>query len=271
MEVNSISKGYRDYNEDMVIVIKDHLFVVVDSATALCPPAHLPSDGVFLLKELKKELLDLYNSHKLTGKNFVKQMNNISKRIYSRYIKGHKDLKEKYQFPDASMAIVYIDVCDVHFYSVGDCSSFIRFKNGKTRYISDRSVPLLNQQVVEHYHALGINQFDEMYELLRYNRSLLNKGGRRSMYSLYKKPNIKFKHELYDIRELEEVYLCSDGYYEAFDTFKLYKSRRDLFNSSHDLQSVYKNIVKASELDKNMEKYPRLKQIDDISAIRVVF
>ena len=271
MEVNSICKGYREYNEDMVIVIKDHLFVVVDAATALCPPAHLPSDGVFLINELKKELLDLYNSHKLNGKNFAKQMNAISKRIYARYIKGHKDLQERYQFPDASIAIVYIDICDVHFYSVGDASTFIRFKNGKTRYISDKSVPLLNQKVVEHYHALGINQFDEMYEILRFNRSLLNKEGRRSMYSLYKKPRIKFKHELYDIRDLSEVYLCSDGYYEAFDTFKLYKTRRDLFSSTHDLQHVYKSIVESSKSDKNMEKYPRLKVIDDISAIRIIF
>ena len=271
MEVNTLTKGYRSYNEDMVIVVKDHLFAVVDAATALCEPKHLPSDGVFLNKYLKEEILSLYHSKKLTGKNFVRRMNEISKRIYKLYIKGYKGDLERYHFPNASIAFVLIEGIDVHLFSIGDTSAFIIKKDGKARYISDKSIPLMDKKVVEYYHSIGIHRFEDMYEKLRYNRSLLNKGGKKATFSIYKKPNIKFKYELFDIRELDRIYLCSDGYYQAFDTFRLFKSRRALFSNNVDLQDVYKGIVEAANKDKEMELYPRLKIIDDISAVKITF
>ncbi len=272
MEINSICKPYRTYNEDAVVVVKDHLFVVIDAATALGEQLHEPTDGVYLAKALKREILELYNSGKLTPKNFEKKMNLLSQKLYKDFLKGVKNKElERYQFPNASIAVCYIDICDVHIFSIGDTSTFVRRKDDKVRYISDRSIPLMDQEVVEHYHKHGVYQFEDMYEKLRYNRSLLNKGGRRATFSLYKKANLKFKHEVFDIRDLSEVYLCTDGYYEAFDTFKIYKSRRELFSLSHDLQTVCKNIIDVAHEDKAMKKYPRLKLIDDISVIRVVF
>ena len=113
--------------------------------------------------------------------------------------------------------------------------------------------------------------FAEAKEELKQSKSLLNKGGKKSSFSLYKKPRLKFKHEVFDIRELKELYLCSDGYYRAFNIFHLYKNRRQLFSSSHDLQDVYNGIIKANKSDPKREKYPRLLPLDDISAVRVVF
>ena len=265
MEVNSICKGYRDYCEDMVFVIKDHLFAVLDGATGITKQLYEPSDAVFLCKELKQEILSLYRLGKLTPKNFVKQMNMVSKRLYRKFTKGHKDLKQ-YEIPFASFVIAYIDVCDVHVFSIGDSSAFIHYKNGKVRYISDKSIPLMDKKAFEKYGSL-----EKAIPQLQQNRLLQNKGGKKSCYSLYKKPNLKFKHEVFDIREIDELYLCSDGYYQAFDTFKLYKSRRELFSSKHDLQTVCRGIEKCVEEDPNRVKYPRLKVTDDISAVRVMF
>lgn len=265
MEVNSISKGYRNYNEDMVFVIKDHLFVVIDGATGISEPINKPSDALFLNNELKQEILSLYNSGKLLPKNFVKKMNDLSKKIYRKFVKGHKNL-EKYQFPFASLAVSYIDGCDVHIFSIGDVSSFVHYKNNKVRYISDRSIPLMDKLAFEQFNSL-----EKAIPQLRENRSILNKNGKKSCFSLYQKPNLKFKHEVFDIREIDELYLCSDGYYQAFDTFDIFKTRRDLFSSKHDLQDVCKAIEKAVKEDPNRKKYPRLKVTDDISAIRVIF
>ena len=267
MEVNSLSKGYRHFNEDAVLVIKDHLFVVIDAATGLGEKFHEPSDGVFLAKELKEELLKLYQSGKFLAKTFDKEINLISKRIYCRFIKGHrKELTERYQYPNASVAICFIDVCDVHIFSIGDVSSFIRFKNNKVRYVSDRSMPILDRRMAEQ----GIN-INNGLEQLRENRNRVNRRGRKPSFGIYKNPKLKFKHELFDIRDLSEVYLCSDGYYEAFDIFKIYKTRRELFNLKVDLQDVYKNVVKYANSDPELKKYPRIKPVDDISAIRVLF
>ena len=267
MEVNSLSKGYRHFNEDEVLVIKDHLFVVIDAATGLGAQYNEPSDGVFLAKELKEEINNLYHSGKLNAKTFAKEMNLISKRIYRRFIKGHKkELTERYQYPNASIAICYIDICDVHIFSIGDTSSFIRFKNNKVRYISDRSIPILDRKTAEQ----GYN-INNGIEVLKENRNRVNRRGRKPSFGLYKNPKLKFKHELFDIRDLSEVYLCSDGYYEAFEIFKIYKTRRELFSLKVDLQDVYKNIVKIANSDPELKKYPRLKPVDDISAIRVVF
>ena len=271
MEVNSISKGYREYNEDMVIVIKDHLFVVVDAATALCPPHHLPTDGVYLNNKLKEEILSLYNNKKLKPSNFEKEMNRVSKRLYKDFIKGHKDIKERYQFPCAAMAFCFIDVCDVHIFTIGDCVAFIRQKDGRCKYISDKTIPLMDKKAVDYYQSIDIYEFEEMYEVLRKNRDLLNKNGKRAMFSLYPKPNLKFKHQVFDIRELSEVYLCSDGYYDAFEDLKFFKSRRALFNIKNDLQDVYHMILSESQKEDTLKRYPRLKRIDDISAVRVTF
>lgn len=267
MEVNSLTKGYRHFNEDAVAVVKDHLFVVIDAATGLDQNYFEPSDGVFLAKELKEQILGLYHSGKLLPKTFEKEMNLVSKRIYRKYIKGHKkELSERYQFPNASIAICYIDICDVHIFSIGDTSSFVRFKNNKVRYISDRSIPLIDKKLASE----GIN-INNGLDILKENRNRLNRRGRKATFGIYKNPHLKFKHELFDIRDLSEVYLCSDGYYEAFDTFKIYKTRRELFNLKVDLQDVYNNIVKVANTDKELKKYPRIKMVDDISAIRVVF
>ena len=267
MEVNSICKGYRQFNEDAVLVIKDHLFVVIDAATGLGEKIFEPSDGVFLTQELKKEILNLYNSGKFNAKSFTKEMNLISKRIYRKFIKGHrKELTERYQFPNASVTICYIDICDVHIFSIGDTSTFIRFKNNKVRYISDRSIPILDRKTA----LKGINISNGL-DVLRENRNRINRRGRMPSFGIYKNPKLKFKHELFDIRDLSEVYLSSDGYYSAFDIFKIYKTRRELFNTKVDLQDVYKNIIKAANSDPDLKKYPRIKPVDDISAIRVVF
>ena len=265
MEVNSLCKGYRSFSEDLVFVVKDHLFAIVDAMSGLCEPINEPSDGVFLAKELKGEILNLYHSGKLTPKNFIKQMNMVSKRIYSKFVKGHKGLERK-QFPDASLALVFIDVCDVHVFTIGSVSAFILLKNNKARFISDRSIPLLDKKANEEFGS-----FEKALPRLIEYCDLLNKGGRRSIFSLYKKPNLKFKHEVFDIREINEVYLCSNGYYQAFETFKLYKNRRELFSHQPDLQDVCKTIEKASQSDPERIKYPRLKEIDDISAVRVTF
>ena len=265
MEVNSLCKGYRNYCEDLVFVVKDHLFVVIDAATGITEPINKPSDGVWLAKQLKEEIQSLYHLGKLKPKNFVKQMNMISKKLYRSFAKGHKGL-ERYQFPFASICLAYIDVCDVHVFSIGDVSTFIRYKNNKARYISDRSIPLMDKKAFEDYGSL-----EKAIPQLKENRSKMNKGGKRSCYSLYKKPNLKFKHEVFDIREINELYLCSDGYYQAFDTFKLYKTRRALFCTKHDLQDVCKEIEKAVKSDPERIKYPRLKETDDISAVRVIF
>ena len=61
MEVNSLSKGYRHFNEDEVLVIKDHLFMVVDAATGLGEQYNKPSDGVFLAKEIKQQVFSKEN------------------------------------------------------------------------------------------------------------------------------------------------------------------------------------------------------------------
>ena len=265
MEVNSLCKGYRKYCEDVVFVIKDHLFAVIDAATGITEQINQPSDGVYLAKNLKEEILSLYKAGKLKPNNFVRQMNMISKRLYAKFTKGHKNL-ERYQFPYASIALAYIDVCDVHVFSIGDVDTFIRYKNGKVRYISDRSIPLMDKKAYEKYGSL-----ENAIPQLKENRSILNKNGKKSSYSLYKKPHLKFKHEVFDIREISELYLCSDGYYQAFDTFKLYKSRRELFSNRNDLQDVCKQIEKAAQNDPQRIKYPRLKVTDDISAVRVIF
>ena len=271
MEINTISKGYRSFNEDMVIVIKDHLFGVVDGATSLCEDHHKPSDASFLVKEIKEEVLHLYQQKKLNPKNFQKRMNGVAYRIYRKFVRGFKDIKEPYQIPNATMVFCVIDVCDVHIFSLGDVSSFVRFKNGKVKYISDKSVPLRDQAIAEKYQdGLGLNNPEKVAEI-RQMRNDVYHDRKSHAFTLKIKNNLKFKHYVFDIRELIDVYLCSDGYYSAFDTYKIFKSRRALFNQKVDLQDVYKSVVKMSESDSKMEKYPRIKPIDDISCIRVTF
>lgn len=266
MEVNSISKGYRRFNEDLVTVVKDHLFMVIDSATGLTEPFNSPSDGVYLASNVKEYILNLYKSGKLEARTFEKKMNVLSRRLFKRFIKGMNQIPERYQFPSASISLCFINVCDVHIFSIGDTSTYVRDKSGKGKYISDKSIPLMDKDVVN--SGLNINNG---LDVLRKNRTRLNRNGRKPSFSLYKNPHLKFKHYKFDIRKLDEVYLCSDGYYQAFNVFHLYKTRKALFSHEIDLQDVYKSVMTQSMIDKDMKKYPRVKQIDDISAIRVTF
>ena len=148
-------------------------------------------------------------------------MNQISKRIYKEL-----DPTEANKV-SSSIAACFVDGIDVHIFSIGHNSSFIRYKNNKARYISDKS--------------------DKHY------------------FSLSKKPKLVFKHEIFDIREISEAYLVSDGYYSAFDKYRLFSSRRDLFSLKNDLQLVYKIAMNFDK--KEDDGHPH----NDISAIRVTF
>lgn len=186
MEVNSLSISYQKNNQ--VAVIKDHLFLLVNEI------AYGSEEITYFIKS---EIVNLYKGNKIKEKSFAKRMNIISHKLMRFLKKNH--IKE---IPLYSINLCYIDVCDVHVFSIGDNASYIHKKDERDSFLFDKS-----------------------------------RGDSKYFYPQLKE-KIKVKHLKFDINQLYNVFLVNNEYYSAFYEHRLFKNRRRLFHPYLDLQEV---------------------------------
>ena len=106
-------------------------------------------------------------------------------------------------------------------------------------------------------------------DILRYNRSLMNEENGYASYTLSSNPNFKYTIKKYNLADIEEIYLYSDGIGQAFDELKITSSPEELFNKYSNIDDIVSDIVTVANTDKDLVKFPRFKKIDDISIIKL--
>ena len=260
------SKSY--YGEDRLVLKGNHLFGVIDGATPLYKngsPKQIGSNNKtwasWLVSTLKRNL-------EKGSDSIYEVFENTSKMLYDKFTSVNP--KDKAYFPSCNFAFAEFDEEKemVTITQIGDCEAFVKFKNNKFERIMQPELYALDAYAISEMVKRG-GKKDSIMDILRYNRGLMNEENGYASYTLSSNPNFKYTIKTYNLADIEEIYLYSDGIGQAFDELKITSSPEELFNKYSNINDIVSDIVTVANTDKDLKKYPRFKKIDDISIIKL--
>ena len=270
MKISHAIRKSRYYNEDRII-FGESFAMVCDGATALHKSCVRPSDGSWLVSYIKKNL-------DKAATDVRGQLKKIAASAYGEFAKLTGGLGDELCLPSAGLAWAELHGQRVAIYTIGDCEAAIIKRDGsKIRHVIP-SLPRLDNIALEHIKIKAAEQGVSVRQATRLcndvlikHRRLMNKSGGYPVFTVDKNPSCEFLANEYDVAELSEVYLYTDGITQAFDELCIYPSWQDMFSRSIDLQEEIQKIVTRAYQDKECNAYPRFKTIDDIAAIKIEF
>lgn len=267
MKEKHILKQAKEYYGEDRIIIKDNFYMVIDGATPLYDyensnPKMLgykyKTWASWLVSELKKDINK--------NDNIKDTLINTSKRLFNEFISINPN--EKKYFPSCNFSIVEIIDNKINVTTIGDCEIFIKFKNNSTKRIYQEELLKLDQMALDEMISINGNRFD-IIETLRKNRALMNEDNGYNTYTISNKPYFKYTEESYNLSDIKEIYLYTDGISQAFDEFNITNNPEELFNK-YDIDEIVNEISLKAKSDRKMKKYPRFKYIDDIAIIKLI-
>ena len=266
MKIKKYTRKSHYFNEDRYIINKDFI-MVIDGATSLEKSNLKPTSGAYLAGYIKTTL------PKIKG-NIIERLNIVSKNIY-RTLETNNNINEKI-LPSCGMAWVEFYGDKIIIHTIGDCEAFVVKKDNATARIviddllklDDISLDELKKTSKE--KNISIRDARPLInETLIKHRLLMNKEGGYSVFTPSNNPNFKYSTHEYNVSEVKDIYLYSDGFADAFTTFKLFKSAEHLFSKNRNIKKIINKIAKKASEDKNYNKYPRFKIIDDITIVKI--
>ena len=265
MKINAFTRKSHRWNEDRFIV-GDNFWIVIDGATPL-----IKTKGVNLARLMVSYIKK--NINKYDGR-IKERLIKLSKDMYNEFILDNYD---QAYLPSASIA--YVELIDgfYHVGILGDCEVTFRLKNNQVLRCFTTELARLDEislkELVKASHDNNISVLKArkyIEDTLIKHRRLINQENGYQAYTI--SSNLPFKEYTYQIAEnqVDEIYLYSDGFSMAFQHLKIYSDHQEMFNHTLDIQLEVKKIVNKAFFDKNCNKYPRFKKIDDITVIQII-
>ena len=275
MKVEKIIRKSHFYNEDR-FVLGDNFYMVIDGATAL--------QKTNLFKPTEASWFVSFVKQKLKGKKrgVYQKLSEISRQAFYKFndilSKNSFSLDDLLYCPSAGISFAEINNDKVDIYTIGDCEAVIKLKSGKIIRLIQPQLPELDkialEKIIELKNEKRFKMKDairECSDILLENRKLMNTPDGYSVYAPSLTGEFNFLKETFNLSEIEEIYLYTDGIAQAFDELKIYSNCEEMFSKSLDIKKEVDKIVKRANLDKECEKYPRFKVIDDITIIKMTF
>lgn len=268
MKIEKKTRKSHYYNEDRFIINKDFI-MVIDGATSLEKGSLKPTGGCYLSNKIKKEL------PRLKG-NIVSRLDKISKDMYKE-LSSTSSISVR-SLPSAGLAWVEFNNDEIITHTVGDCEITIITKDNEIIRIVIDDIIKLDDKAIDEMIKISKDKNISIKEArnlvndtLIKHRMLMNTEDGYSIYCPSDKPDFKYSTNKFKVNEIKEIYLYSDGFSDAFTTLNIYKSHKDMFSKSLDINKVTNKIVQVSFNDPLYNKYPRFKLIDDITVVKIVF
>ena len=256
MKISKITKPYRNYNEDGIIIFKNY-YIVLDGATTLYDDqsnqtSSLASELVNYTKERLPKLLEQYD--------LVEAIDILSKESYVHF---NFNTTEPARLPSMGIAAAKIEKKYTTFYLLGDLRIMYQNKNKNIYSFFDSRLDKLDQKSIE---LIGKGKKrSEILKILIRHRNMLGEMYQAFIPSL--KPQFEFQIRTVLTKNQNEILVFSDGYYSLRTPFNIVKNKSEFLN--YDIYLAAEAIKKAAYCDENLTKYKRLKVIDDISAIKI--
>ena len=273
MKIEKATRKSHFYNEDRYIVGENYC-MVLDGATSLVSSGIKPTEGSWFVSRIKDNLPQKCD-------NVLEKLKFISKKTYAEFIElskiNHGDESVLY-YPSAGLSCAAVNGEKVQIFTTGDCEAVVKLKDGK---IIRHVFPMLADldkgaldMMIEYKKAHGVSMLEArkaLNSVLIENRKLMNKMGGYPVFTVSNNPDFEYIKAEYNIDEIKEIYLYSDGIAQAFDELQIYSSCEEMFSGEVDIFQEIKKIKERAFSDKTCEKYPRFKVIDDIVIVKITF
>lgn len=261
-----------DCNEDAFLAEPTFL-AVLDGATGLNKVHLTPasSDAQWFSQRLV-ELLR--NALPDTGRSIPAILTQIVKTVrYELDSMGYRELDRAY--PSVSIAVARLNGDTLEGYSLGDCPILIG-KQDSLDLIHDDAVPQ-RDAVVLRWMAETCRQKDiSMAEartlaepMLLKNRLEMNQ---ESSYWILEPTGVGIPHGTafrYKADEVQEIALCSDGFFAYCDSLKLSPSLPAFMDNlrNQPLDRLFVQLRAAEQKDQQLVQFPRFKVSDDATVV----
>lgn len=266
MKIEKYTRKSHYFNEDRYVIDKDFI-MVMDGATSLEKSDLKPTSGAYLVNYTKKEL------PKLSG-TVIERLSIISKNIYN-ILSQNNTINERI-LPSCGMSWVEFFGRKVIIHTIGDCEAFIVKKDNTSERIVINDLLVLDSISINEIISkskekkITIKEARPLInETLIKHRLLMNKENGYSVFSPSINPDFKYSSHEYNIDDIKYIYLYSDGFADAFTTFNIYKSAEQMFSKKRNIKKIINKIALRANNDKDFNKYPRFKLIDDITIVRI--
>ena len=263
-KVNCFTKSLNLYNEDAYL-IRGNFILCMDGATGLNNQRYNPSDACFLIQKFIENFDE--------NADFISEINRLSEDLYKKYFVS--DSKDRSLFPSMGIGCVRLSEDKLDVYILGDIEVFIRFKDGQTKLFKDETLSKLDGRVISKMKDISLKESINVIDTKKYvlddlisNRNLMNLEKGYRVFSVYENPKLSPLHYSLNSNDILDIYLASDGYVQAYDTFKIVSSREELYLENKP-ECLYENVLKTANLDSGCNLYPRFKLIDDATLIKV--
>lgn len=267
MKVEYKTRKCHYYNEDRIFIGKN-LFMVMDGATPLVKNGVKPTEASWLVSFVKKRL-------PLTCENVVGKLKEISISALEQLVEWKFPIDDKYM-PSCGISFVNFLGDKIEAQTLGDCEVTFRLKNGEVVRVYQDDLIKLDAIAVEKMEKIAkeknipmLEARKEINDILIKHRSYMNKKGGYSVFTPSKTGEFTYSNFVIDKDKVDEIYIYTDGISQSFDELKIYNSHEEMFKKSLNIEKEIKKIEKKAFLDKDCNKYPRFKTIDDIAVIKI--
>lgn len=265
MELFSKTRKSHRWNEDRFINGKNY-FIVIDGATPLksvCPF----NEAHWMVSYIKGHINRYCGS--------------VKEKLLSVCRDAFFELPEKIYdedyLPSAGCSWVEFEGGQIKVGILGDCEVTLISRDNKiVRCFSDElnkldTIALTELKRISKQNNLHVFEArKQINDLLIKNRKLINKVGGYSALTISPHPIINEKQYVFDKKDFKEIYLYSDGFSQAFENLKIYKSHGEMFENMGDIGEEIEKIKRASFSDPFGDAFPRFKLIDDITVTKIV-
>lgn len=154
-------------------------------------------------------------------------------------------------------------------FTIGDCSIYILEKNGTINSIYDKRVDQFSNKTLLKLQYAKKNNLDiESYirETRLSNASYRNKSNGFWVVGYDGSFEKEFIQGEYEIKNIQSVLICSDGFNRCFKEFSLL-SPKFFFREQPDLRLILQDIRKYEKLNNEAYDFPCVKKSDDATAV----
>lgn len=268
MTIEKITRKSHYYNEDRFFIGKNY-FMVMDGATPLIKNEISPTEASWFVSIIKKHLPNYTDS-------VIDELKKISE-FASKKLEEFNIPKQNEYLVSAGLAWIEIRENKIFAHTIGDCEVTVRLRNKQISRVYQEqlikldSIALQELKEVSKKKNIPIKEaMKDIKQTLIKHRKLMNKINGYSVYTPSSNPDFNYSEMQFNLNEIDEIYIYTDGLSQAFDELEIC-SYEKLFSNSIDLKNIVNLIEKKALSDRNCEKYPRFKKIDDIAIIKIKF
>jgi hypothetical protein len=272
---NILSEPARSFNEDLAYVADSSAWIL-DGSSGLSDKKYTnsASDGQWFVQKWNEYLQDTITDYTKNLKEIVNDgIDTIKNKYFKTLVQSNLD---PISFPSSSIVIVRIKEIVLEYFILGDCTLVVESPDSTYKSIVDDRIYVYDNIAIREMRNLQKAEqisFDEARKrtipLLRKHRGLKNK---KNGYWILEFDTNAVEYAIHKEEKLHsETYLLlmSDGFSQLSTTFNRTKDVGELLAlaKKKNLSHLYGEIREFVEKDNDCMLFPRLKRLDDASAI----